>query len=80
MHDSGFLHLDIKPANLMITYFTKTTIELKLIDFGLSRKMVNGYAFMDLECGTRPYKSPEAKDNSYVTPTADMYSLGVFLY
>ena len=58
----------------------KENRQIVLIDFGLSRKLEHGYAFMDLECGTRPYKSPEAKDNSYITPTADLYSLGVFLY
>lgn len=64
----------------MVMYYTKETIEVKLIDFGLSRHLTEDGAYIEKEWGSFPYKAPEVKDNSFVTPTADLYSFGIFLY
>lgn len=80
LHTLGYVHLDIKPANFVVMNYTKQDIEVKIIDFGLARKLENGVAYVEVECGSANYKAPEVKDASYVTPTADIYSFGIFLY
>jgi serine/threonine protein kinase len=37
MHEMSYVHLDIKPENLMFT--TRQSDKLKLIDFGLAAKL-----------------------------------------
>ena len=80
LHNLGVVHLDLKPANFVVMNYTKEEIEVKIIDFGLARRLENGVAFIEVECGSKNYKAPEVKDASYVTATADIYSFGIFLY
>lgn len=37
MHETNFVHLDLKPENIMFT--TRKSDQLKLIDFGLAAKL-----------------------------------------
>lgn len=37
MHEIGYVHLDLKPENIM--FVTKESDKLKLIDFGLATKV-----------------------------------------
>ena len=75
----GFLHHDIKPANIMID----ENGEVKLTDLGLSR-----FVYEDLIetpslriFGTPHYMSPEqARGEMDLDFRSDMYSLGVTLY
>lgn len=44
LHDTGYIHCDIKPDNIMIgdyTYDTKLRNKLYLIDFGIAQKYVD---------------------------------------
>ncbi|HTN76152.1 MAG TPA: serine/threonine-protein kinase [Pirellulaceae bacterium] len=77
LHDAGWLHLDINPANLMIAPSGHTTV----IDFGLARKLGDETAAKQTIAGTPAYMAPEAFQNTQpLTPAADLYSLGVVLY
>ena len=39
LHDRNIVHLDLKPENILLS--DKTAKRIKLIDFGISRKIVN---------------------------------------
>lgn len=78
-HESGVLHRDIKPGNLMIDKNAK----LWVTDFGLARLESDATmtATGDL-LGTLRYMSPEQVrgDRVLVDHRADVYSLGLTLY
>lgn len=75
IHDKGVMHRDINPLNIM------KAETVKLIDFGLARKIKNQLNFPT--SGTPGYMAPEIinynKDKQY-DEKADIYSLGCLLY
>lgn len=81
LHQQNRLHLDIKPANIMID---SSTGRAKLIDFGVSKQYdeENGQNTSTL-VGKTPGYAPIEQLNSEVqkfTPATDIYALGATLY
>lgn len=76
LHSKNIVHRDLKPENIIIERETK---RVKIIDFGLSKKIFNMSARMTSEVGTWLYSSPEV-DEGYYTEKCDMWSIGVILY
>jgi len=74
MHSQGIIHRDIKPENIMVS----TNDELKLIDFGLSKRQ-QGNKKLKTIAGTPYYMAPEVLDGHYDSK-CDCWSLGVLLY
>jgi len=80
-HSAGNIHLDIKPANIMLSADGKA----KLLDFGLMRARNRTMHLTNAGRikGTVPYMSPEqargVPDNQ-LTPATDIYSLGMTVY
>ncbi|RYP55267.1 hypothetical protein DL768_000022 [Monosporascus sp. mg162] len=72
IHDAGYVHLDLKPANILID-FEGT---LKIGDFGLATSLPADN-FPDLE-GDREYLAPEAL-RSEIDKPADIFSLGLIM-
>nr|XP_040032133.1 membrane-associated tyrosine- and threonine-specific cdc2-inhibitory kinase [Gasterosteus aculeatus aculeatus]XP_040032134.1 membrane-associated tyrosine- and threonine-specific cdc2-inhibitory kinase [Gasterosteus aculeatus aculeatus]XP_040032135.1 membrane-associated tyrosine- and threonine-specific cdc2-inhibitory kinase [Gasterosteus aculeatus aculeatus]XP_040032136.1 membrane-associated tyrosine- and threonine-specific cdc2-inhibitory kinase [Gasterosteus aculeatus aculeatus] len=78
LHSRGFVHLDLKPANVLIT----DSGRLKLGDFGLlleltqSTASAEGKAKDDVQEGDPRYMAPELLRGKY-GPAADVFSLGV---
>merc|ERR1719198_779972 len=77
IHSKGICHRDLKLEN-----FVFAGDQLKLIDFGLSRKYGLGISRMKTAVGTPYYVAPEviSKHPSGYTEKCDMWSLGVLLY
>ncbi len=71
LHSQGVLHLDIKPANVLLT----PDHQIKLIDFGLSGERRRGEI-----AGTPSYIPPEILYGETPDMRADLYSLGVLWY
>ena len=74
IHKKGYIHLDLKPSNIL---FGKNN-KIVLSDFGISQKLS---AITDEEniSGTPQYMSPEQFDGK-VSFTSDLYSLGILMY
>ena len=79
LHSNGIVHRDIKPENIL---FETDDVDspIKLIDFGLSRRHVQGMEpNLSNPVGTAYYMSPELLKCSYSAPT-DIWSTGIITY
>ena len=81
MHSMNMVHLDIKPANIMLN----NEEEAVIIDFGSTKR----YDSLGMECTGNPlvlsnrFAAPELFANKHLTqfsPKADVYSLGTTLF
>lgn len=71
-HRAGILHLDIKPANVLVTPEGGVTI----VDFGISRAASDSTATV---AGTPQYMAPEQYDGR-ADERSDVYSVGCLLH
>jgi len=78
MHQHQISHRDLKFENIMFENSTPNA-EIKLIDFGLSKKVAPGKKYMTEGVGTIYTMAPQVLRGIY-TSQADMWSLGVIAY
>ena len=76
LHSKNIVHRDLKPENIIIEKVTKN---VKIIDFGLSKKVFKKNMRMKSGVGTLVYSSPEV-DAGYYSEKCDIWSMGVILY
>ncbi|GEM_PF-3148624 len=76
--ESGIIHRDVKPANIMISAEGK----VKLMDFGLAKQVEvdRRITITGQMIGTPSYMSPEQCNNKGVDFRSDIYALGITLY
>lgn len=74
-HENGVLHLDIKPANVLID----RSGHVKLADFGMAT-LTSAAGFGGARGGTIGYMPPEQLDGSVVDERSDIFSLATVLY
>lgn len=73
LHQSGVLHLDVKPHNLTLGD------PPRLLDLGLARR-VSGPQKLRRGLGTPAYMPREQCEQGPVTPQSDLFSLGLTIY
>jgi serine/threonine-protein kinase len=74
IHDHNYLHLDVKPANIMLDAGTGHST---LFDLGLSRPT----DVKPMRIGTQEYMSPEQVNGEWpLTERTDVFGLGVTLF
>ncbi|MGX1956013.1 protein kinase domain-containing protein [Streptomyces anulatus] len=79
-HDSGLVHRDVKPANVMVT----GAGSVKVMDFGIARALdgqstaLTGTGFI---VGTPHYMAPEQfESGNLVDARSDLYAVGIILF
>mgnify|MGYP003546897872 FL=1 len=79
LHAAGFVHRDVKPANIYLAWESSGEVVPKLLDFGLvkwlSGSVVNTISGVPL--GTPHYMAPEQCRGEKVDARADIYALGI---
>jgi len=78
IHGSGAIHRDLKPANIAIT----PDDQVKLMDLGIARLVeeAGGPTLSGDFVGSPSYAAPEQFEGGELSPSADLYALGVILY
>ncbi|PSN51430.1 hypothetical protein C0J52_05456, partial [Blattella germanica] len=77
MHQNYVVHLDLKPENIMC--HTRTSHQIKLIDFGLAQKL-NPDSPVRVLFGTPEFIPPEIINYEPIGVESDMWSVGVICY
>jgi serine/threonine protein kinase len=72
VHQSGILHRNLKPDNIILTVNEVGAEQVKLINFGLSKGILNEKNL--------PYKSPEQVAGKLANFASDEYTLAVIAY
>jgi serine/threonine protein kinase len=76
IHHAGFLHLDIKPENVLIT----PEIQVVVIDFDLARPIESKPTRIRNLPGTPTYLAPETLARQRVDERSDIFSFGITAY
>ncbi len=71
LHDTGFVHRDIKPNNIMLT-----PNGIKVLDFNIASRVGDR---MMTRSGTEPYQAPDIGYTTWDVST-DLFAAGVVLY
>lgn len=84
-HAAGIIHRDLKPHNLHITHMPDEPDFLKLVDFGIARRLASDASsdrltMAGLMIGTPAYLAPELWFGAEADERTDIYALGITLY
>ncbi|MDO4343455.1 MAG: Stk1 family PASTA domain-containing Ser/Thr kinase [Eubacteriales bacterium] len=74
-HNSGIIHRDVKPQNIIIS----TDGKVKVTDFGIARA-ASSNTINTTVMGSVHYSSPEQARGGYSDAKSDIYSLGITMY
>lgn len=75
LHQRELLHLDLKPANILV----EPDGRVVLLDFGIARRFLRAGPSSALS-GTASYMSPEQLRRKLPGPASDWYSFGLLLF
>lgn len=76
VHDSGFMHLDFKPENVMVS----RNVNVRLIDFDLALPIPKAPIKLSKNPGTPSYMAPEQLRRAGIDHRVDIFAYGVTAY
>jgi len=81
VHQSGLVHQDIKPHNVLLWAAGTEDEHAMLTDFGIARALDDTRSITGISAiGTPAYMAPEICLGQLATPACDQYSLGCMAY
>lgn len=78
IHSLGIVHRDLKPENIVFENQSENS-DIKIIDFGVSRKFFKNNEELNSIVGTPYYVAPEVLDGKY-DKKVDIWSIGIIMY
>lgn len=80
-HAARIVHRDVKPRNIFLEVRPDGTVSSKLLDFGISKRLIAGNDASVEPSGTRGYRSPEQIGvRGRLDLATDTWALGLVLY
>jgi eukaryotic-like serine/threonine-protein kinase len=76
VHENGFMHLDFKPENVLVTQ----NASVRLVDFDLAQPIPEKPKKMSKNPGTPAYMAPEQLQGEPISHRVDIFSFGVAAY
>ena len=76
VHQSGFMHLDFKPENILVT----RNAAVRLIDFDMAQPIPEKPVKFSKNPGTPGYKAPEQLKREPIDARVDIFAFGVSAY
>jgi len=76
IHDNGYMHLDFKPENVLVT----RNAGVRLIDFDLAQPLPSKPKKMSKNPGTPAYMAPEQLQRQPIDGRVDVFAYGVAAY
>lgn len=76
VHESGFIHLDYKPENILVT----RNASVRLVDFDLAQPKPESPKKMSGNPGTPAYMAPEQLQREGIDQRTDIFAFGVTAY
>ena len=79
-HVANLVHRDLKPHNIFLHQVHGDDPVVKVLDFGIAKRLGSNLTGTGKAFGTPAYMSPEQAQNKNVDQRSDIYSLGCVLY
>ena len=76
VHESGFLHLDFKPENVLVS----RNGGVRLVDFDLAQPLAEAPLRLSKNPGTPAYMAPEQLQGKPIDQRVDLFAFGVAAY
>jgi serine/threonine protein kinase len=76
MHENGYMHLDFKPENVLVT----RNASVRLVDFDLAQPIDDKPLKLSKNPGTPAYMAPEQLRGEPITHRVDIFAFGVTAY